>query len=263
MSESEKPLVFVHLLPDLIPPGSLRGGVAVVLDVLRATTMMVHALSAGCTSVVPCGEIDEARRRAAEFPPGEALLAGERQGLPIDGFDLGNSPRSCTPDVCRGKTLVMTTTNGTRAILASLEAERVLIGAFPNFAATAQLLHADERRIHVVCAGTDRLISYEDSLLAGAFARHFKDMGGTLMNDEAEIVSGLWSKVDEAIWYKGVEKGREENPLVRYLLRGRGGRRVTELGLADDVEAAARLNSFEHNKAFELLRDPLRIVAVP
>jgi 2-phosphosulfolactate phosphatase len=251
------------MLPDLIPPGALRGGVAVVLDVLRATTMMVHALSAGCKAVIPCAEVDEARRVAAGFPPGEALLAGERQGLPIAGFDLGNSPRSCTPEVCRGKTLVMTTTNGTRAILACLDAERVVIGSFPNFAATAQLLHADERRIHIVCAGTDGLISYEDSLLAGAFARHFKDMGGTLMNDEAEIVSGLWSKVDEAIWFRSGDRSQESNPLVRYLVRGRGGRRVSELGLPDDLEAAAQLNSFAHHRAVELRRDPLRIVAVP
>src|SRR4051794_31949894 len=152
MSDTERPLVFVHLLPDLIPTGALGGGVAVVIDVLRATTMMVHALSAGCTAVIPCLEIDEAREIAARLPVGGALLGGERQGVPIDGFDLGNSPRSCTPEVCRGKTLVMTTTNGTRAILACLDADRVLIGAFPNFAPTAQLLHAEERPIHVVCA---------------------------------------------------------------------------------------------------------------
>jgi 2-phosphosulfolactate phosphatase len=238
------------------------GGVAVVVDVLRATTMMVHALAAGCVAVIPCGEIDEAWRVAASLPKGQALLAGERDGLPIEGFDLGNSPRSCTPEVCRGKTLVMTTTNGTRAILASLDAERVLIGSFPNFAATAQLLHADERRVHIVCSGTDGLVSYEDSLLAGAFARHFKDMGGTLMNDEAEIVSGLWSKIDEAIWFRNGDRPFEANPLVRYLVRGRGGRRVSELGLAGDIDAAAQLNSHGHHRAVELRRDPLRIVAV-
>ncbi len=93
--------MFVHLLPRLIPPGSLRGGVAVVVDVLRATTVMVHALAAGCEAVIPCGEIDEAKAVAAGLPPGTALLAGERQGLPIPGFDLGNSPGEFTPEVCR------------------------------------------------------------------------------------------------------------------------------------------------------------------
>jgi 2-phosphosulfolactate phosphatase len=178
MPESERPEVFVHLLPCMIPPGALRGGVAVVVDVLRATTVIVHALAAGCNAVIPCLEIDEARSLAATFPPGTAILAGERQGLPIEGFDLGNSPGTFTPEVCRGKTLVMTTTNGTRAVLACLEAERVMIGAFPNFAATVQTLHAEDRPVHVVCAGTDGSISYEDALLAGAYARHFKDLGG-------------------------------------------------------------------------------------
>src|SRR6516225_8202045 len=84
--------LYVHLLPRLIPHGILRGGVAVVVDVLRATTVMVHALAAGCAAVIPCGEIDEAVEIAANLPEGTALLAGERQGLPIPGFDLGNSP---------------------------------------------------------------------------------------------------------------------------------------------------------------------------
>src|SRR3954463_3827431 len=225
MSEAgpEPPLVYVHLLPDLIPPGALSGGVAVVVDVLRATTMMVHALSAGCVAVIPCGEVDEARRVAAGFPPGEALLAGERQGLPIDGFDLGNSPASFTPQVCRGKTLVMTTTNGTRAILASLDAQRVVIGAFANFAATVQLLHVQERDAHIICAGTDGLVSYEDTLLAGAFAQHLKDMGAELSNDEAEIAAGVWSKIHNSLWLRSGDRDAESNPLVRYLARGRGG----------------------------------------
>lgn len=260
MPDSERPQVLVHLLPSLIPPGTLRGGVAVVLDVLRATTVMVHALAAGCTAVIPCLEIEEARALASTYPNGEALLAGERQGLPIPGFHLGNSPDAFTPEVCGGKTLIMTTTNGTRALLASLDAERILIGAFPNFAATVQALHLEERPVHVVCAGTDGLISYEDALLAGAFARHFKDLGGALRNDEAEIVAGLWARIDEAIWVRSGDQEEKQNPLTRYLVRGRGGQRVLQLGLLADIEAAARLNSFADQKPAELLRDPIRVV---
>ena len=174
MAPTDQARVFVHLLPSLIPPGSLRGGVAVVVDVLRATTVMVHALAAGCEAVIPCGEIDEAKAIAASLPPGTALLAGERQGLPIPGFDLGNSPGDFTPEVCRGKTLVMTTTNGTRAILASLEAERVYIASFGNLRATSdeisvQFLKKDHgHSVHIICAGTEGFISLEDTLLAGA-----------------------------------------------------------------------------------------------
>jgi len=197
---------------------------------------------------------------AAALPEGTALLAGEREGLPIDGFDLGNSPASFTPEICRGKTLVMTTTNGTRAILASLDAERVVIGAFANFAATVQLLHVQDRDAHVVCAGTDGLISYEDTLLAGAFAQHLKDMGAVLSNDEAEIAAGVWSKIHNSLWLKSGDRDAESNPLVRYLARGRGGRRVLELGLAADIEDAAQLNRSQHQITAELVRDPLRIV---
>jgi 2-phosphosulfolactate phosphatase len=157
--------------------------------------------------------------------------------------------------------MVMTTTNGTRAILACLDADRVVLGAFPNFAATVQLLREDGRPVQIVCAGTDGMISYEDALLAGAFARHLRDLGGTLVNDEAEIVSGLWARVEDSIWTRSGDRDQSKNPLVRYLSRGRGGRRVTELGLLDDIDAAATLNSDEHLLTAELRRDPLRIVA--
>ena len=252
----------MHLLPSLIPDGALSGGVAVVLDVLRATTVMIHALASGCEAVIPCGEVDEAIRVAGGLPSGSAILAGERHGLPIDGFDLGNSPGDFTPEVCRGKTLVMTTTNGTRAIMAGLGADEVLVAAFPNFGATVQRLHADVRPVHIVCAGTDGLVSYEDALLAGALARHLRDLGGVLSDDGAEIVAAMWTKVEDVIWVKSGDRSLEKTPLVRYLVRGRGGRRVTELGLSADIEASAQFNSPGHHLTAELRFDPLRIVAV-
>src|SRR6516165_3641986 len=104
--------VQVHLLPGLAPPGRLAGGLAVVVDVLRATTTSIHALVAGCTAVRPCVEIEEAQTLAGAMRAGRVLLAGERNGTPIAGFDLGNSPQEFTPKACRGCILVFTTTNG-------------------------------------------------------------------------------------------------------------------------------------------------------
>lgn len=260
MPELDRPAVFVHLLPSLIAQGSLAGSVVVVLDVLRATTVIVHALAAGCAAVIPCAEIDEAREAAGSLPAGTALLAGEREGLPIDGFDLGNSPSAFTPEVCRGKTLVMTTSNGTRAILASLEAERVLIGSFPNFAATVLPLHVEDREIHIVCAGTDGQVSFEDTLLAGAFAQNLKDLGSVLGNDEAEIAASAWSRIHNSLWFKNGDRNAEPNLLVRYLTRGRGGRRITEIGLSADIEDAARLNDSRCQLTAEVCRNPIRIV---
>src|SRR5579884_1701109 len=115
--------VYVHLLPGLAPPGRLAGGTAVVIDVLRATTTVVHALAAGCTAVRPCAEVEEARELAGGMRAGRVL----RGGGPPPGFDLGNSPKEYCGKLCRGATLVLTTTNGTRALLRAAEAERVLL----------------------------------------------------------------------------------------------------------------------------------------
>ncbi len=268
---ARRPPLYVHLLPSLIPEGALRGGVAVVIDVLRATTTMVHALAAGCDAIIPCGEIEEARRIAESMPPGSAILAGERRGLPIEGFDLGNSPGDCTPDNCSGKTMVMTTTNGTRAILASLEADRILVSAFVNRKATVEALKVDGRPIHLVCAGTNGQISLEDSMCAGAIAQDldawaWAESEGTvssisieeaenppetiLANDEAEIAVSLWRETESII--------EEGYPLADALSDGKGGRRVLSIGLEADLEDAARLDRFPF--AAELIRGPLRIV---
>jgi 2-phosphosulfolactate phosphatase len=246
-----RPSVFVHLLPSLIPPGSLRGGLAVVVDVLRATTAMVHALAAGVKSIIPCVEVEEAREVAAARPKGSVILGGERQGLPIEGFDVGNSPSSYTPEVCAGKTLVMTTTNGTRAIHASLAADRVLIAAFPNLAATNALAAGFDGPVHVVCAGTDGQVSYEDTLLAGAIVEAQAETGRRAGNDSAAIAVGFWfQKSDEMV-------GQPADHLAVILSGGRGGRRVREIGLARDIDDAAHVDAFDF--AAELRREPLRI----
>jgi 2-phosphosulfolactate phosphatase len=256
-------MVFVHLLPGLIPEDGLRGGVVVVIDVLRATTMIVHALVAGCTEVIPVSEVEEARQIAAALPVGSALLAGERQGVPIDGFDLGNSPGECTPARCRGKIMVITTTNGTRALLACRDAERVFLGAFVNFAATCRRLLMESKPIHLVCAGTDGRISYEDTLAAGAFAKQLRDQGRALGNDEAEIAAGLWTSVQGSLGFRAGQNDPVSNAgsLAGYLTRGRGGQRVVELGRGDDIAAAAWFNQPDHQIVAEFQREPPRILA--
>ena len=99
--------VLVHLLPELVPDGKLAGGVAVVIDVLRASTTIVHALAAGCTDVRVCLEVEEARALAGSMRAGRVLLGGERGGLMLPGFDIGNSPKEYTPQACKDTTLVL------------------------------------------------------------------------------------------------------------------------------------------------------------
>ncbi len=170
-------------------------------------------------------------RRARRCWPANA------QGLPIPGFDLGNSPGDFTAEVCAGKTLVMTTTNGTRAILASLEAERVYIASFANLAATAdemsvQFLKKDHGHpIHIVCAGTEGFISLEDSLLAGALA---SQIAGA--ESRAAIPRPLVFGNDEAL-HRGVRSGwkwSDSSSIARsakLLSLGRGGQNVLRIGL--------------------------------
>jgi 2-phosphosulfolactate phosphatase len=237
----ERP-VRVHLLPTLIPDGALAGGVAVVIDVLRATTVIVHALAAGCKAVVPCGEIDEAKRRAAELS-GKVVVGGERHGKPIRGFDLGNSPGEYTARVCKGATVVMTTTNGTRALLRATEADRVLIAAFVNYSAVCEQLRADVRPVHIVCAGTDGAVSLEDTLLAGALVDFLSDLGEVALNDSARLA-----------WDGFENHGR---CLPGALEVGAGGERLRSLGYDADIRAAAQVDRFAIVP--ELQRDPVRI----
>jgi 2-phosphosulfolactate phosphatase len=258
--------IFVHLLPTLIPPGCLRGGVAVVVDVLRATTVMVQALAAGCHAIIPCREIDEARKVAAGLGPGTALLAGERHGLPIPGFKLGNSPGDFTSDICRDKTVVMTTTNGTRAILASLEAERIYVAGFTNLRATSdeisvQFLKKDHgHAVHIICAGTEGHISLEDSLLAGALTSQIANIVELLPGSELPPLFGNDEALMVVTQWLEVERFLEKRPLWKLLSLGRGGRNVVAVGRSADIEEAAFFD--RHNLVAELKRDALRIVAV-
>lgn len=148
--------------------------VCVVFDVLRATTSMVTALANGAREIIPVCEITEAVALRAARP--ELLLAGERDGIRIlraqtgsVDFDLGNSPREFTRERVAGRSLAMTTTNGTRALQACRGARRVLVGSFLNLGAVANWL-ARERieDLLVVCSGTHEEAAYEDVLGAGA-----------------------------------------------------------------------------------------------
>jgi 2-phosphosulfolactate phosphatase len=242
------PKFHVHLLPNLTTPDELTGSAVVVLDVLRATTTIVHALAAGAKEVIPCQEIDEARAKHATFPAGSALLGGERKGTPIPGFNLGNSPEEYTPTSAGGKTLVFTTTNGTRAMQRCCQAKRVLIGALVNARSVAQALSTEES-IHIVCAGTDGQITSEDVLAAGIIFSQWQHITGCLdraaWNDEAQLALSLATEI------LGPHASTTETPtpaetdrIARELLASRGGLNLCEVGLERDVHTAARLNRF-------------------
>lgn len=182
------PNLRVVALPDHLGPDALSGAVAVVIDVLRATTTIAHALGHGAACVIPVASVDAARMIAHDRPG--ALLCGERGGIKPEHFTLGNSPAEYTPAAVEGRELVLSTTNGTRALHMCDRAQEILTASLTNMGAVAGAL--TERRLDtvLVCSGTDGRVSFEDCLCAGLLAdalrdSHTPDDDARLMQDAA------------------------------------------------------------------------------
>lgn len=232
--------IHVHLLPALFEPADVCGGVAVIVDILRASTTIIHALANNAAGVVPCGAINEAFAVRESAAAGTCLLGGERGGIKIEGFDLSNSPDDYAPAVVRGKTIGFTTTNGTQALLRSQQADEILIGAFVNFSAVLWRVAAQDKPIHIVCAGTDGVITGEDVLYAGALVtalergavgeqvNHFE------INDAAVIAANHWRQECGELTSARIE------PALR---RAQGGRNLIRLRYEKDITTAAEVDS--------------------
>src|SRR5262245_24692560 len=224
----------VYLLPALVEPAELAGKVVVVIDVLRATTTIIQALANAATQVIPCLEIEEARRIASEFH-GSAVLGGERGGRQIPGFDLGNSPSEYARGVVAGKTVVFTTTNGTRALLRCQQAQRVLIGSFGNFSAVCRELSNEEQAV-LLCAGTDGHVTREDTLFAGAVVDDLMRITKLIVNDQGQIAADAWRTAVRLM---------TDRPLGMTLRDSRGGRNLIEIGQENDIDLAAQIDRFD------------------
>ena len=227
----------VYALPELAFELPLDG-VSVAIDVLRATTTITTALASGASRVLPFETVEEtfaAKKAIAARRPEEAssvLLGGERGGLPIPGFDLGNSPDLYVPSTVANKTILFTTTNGTRAILSCRGV--VLAASFLNAeAVVARLLREGKSPISLVCAGTDGQYTEEDLALAGLIVDRLtlREVGFQL-NVQAEVAREQWRQ-------------RRETPLVEILKSSRGGQNLKRVKLTKDIVDAAKLDSLD------------------
>lgn len=217
-----------------LTPAELTGRVVAVIDVLRASSSIAAALSNGARAVVPLDSPDEAVTRAKAFERSDVRLAGERRMRPIPGFDLGNSPLEFTRAAVNGKTVLMTTTNGTAAITTLGGARDVVIASYVNYTAVHTMLRAALRGgadVTLVCAGRERQFALEDAGCAGRFVSSAaQQLDGIELNDAAQACA----LIDR----------RYEDGLLRLFEASEHGRALLEAGFGEDLKACAAIDSF-------------------
>jgi 2-phosphosulfolactate phosphatase len=215
-------------------PTVVAGRAVFVVDILRATTTMVAALHHGAKAIIPVASSEEALKLQQQIGSEDVLLAGERNCLPIPGFQLGNSPADMAEEVVRGKLIVMTTTNGTRALLAAPGAASVYLASAANLSAVgarAREIWERDQDLLVLCAGREQSFALEDAYCAGRLV--IEALGGRkrhkAMNDAAVASVDLVRRYGE----------RWERPLAA----SAAGRELMRLGFKADVADAARLDT--------------------
>jgi 2-phosphosulfolactate phosphatase len=220
---------------------AVNGRTAVVVDVLRATSTIVHALVNGARNVIPVATVAEAAMKKNELGRDTALLCGERGAEPIPGFDLGNSPLEFTPDVVADRTLVMTTTNGTPALLAASGASACLVASLLNVDAVVRRIADLDNDLLIVCAGREGRFALEDAVCAGVLVQRLRTTRRAVLklDDGARAAVALASR---------------SRDIAGTLRRSAAGRALTRLGRSDDVTFCAQLDVHDAVPVFEQYR---------
>lgn len=223
----------VYFTPLGLNAGDLAGRGVVVIDVLRATSSIVTALSSGAKAVVPAATSEEAVRLTANLEKDGIVLAGERRMLKIEGFGLGNSPREMTREAVGGKTVYLATTNGTPALVAAQGGDPVLVAAALNFSAVAErarVVFAERGELVIMCAGREKQFALEDAYTAGRLVKAVKKGARKVaLNDAAQV------SLDLAGQQGGWEDAFDASDAARQLF---------EAGLGDDVAYCAHPDRF-------------------
>jgi 2-phosphosulfolactate phosphatase len=207
------------------------GWTVVVVDVLRSSATIARALHNRAKAVVPAESVSAAVETVSRLDRSAVLLCGERGGQKIGGFDLGNSPAEYDSDVVHGKTLIMTTTNGTASILRCVGAKDLVVGSFVNFSAVTDYLSSGRERIAVVCCGEESQFCLEDCLCGGLFVERLTQVFG----DDLVLEEGAAAARSLA---------REHSPDIAGAVRSsRHGRYLDSIGFGGDVAFCSSLDS--------------------
>jgi 2-phosphosulfolactate phosphatase len=229
-------------LPDHLVDDQLRGKIAVVIDILRATTTIVEALDNGAKCIIPVASVDGARVIAHDRKG--SILCGERGGMKPEGFELGNSPLEYSHSAVGGNDCVLTTTNGTRALHMATQADEVLIGSITNVDVLCAWIRQDGRDVVLVCSGTDGCVSLEDCVGAGAIVDR-------LGYNATDCASMMWHSMQGAMDRFGG---------IRYAVESSfHAKRLIKLGFEDDVAFACNAGSSSVVPVFDSCIGEIRV----
>jgi 2-phosphosulfolactate phosphatase len=217
--------IFVSIAP--FREDDARGKLVVVIDVLRACSTMVTALQNGAKSIIPVDNMDAANRLSRNLDASHYLLCGEKGGAKIDGYQLGNSPLEYTREVVEGKTIILNTTNGTKAVKKAASAKELLIGSFSNLKQVVEKLKTAQQDIALICAGWQGRLALEDMLCAGNIIDELYD--GRMPDpptDSVRVAFDLYKKYGDDL-RKAVQQSDHA-------------RRLQQMAAAEDIEYCCR-----------------------
>lgn len=181
----EKKMVEVCYTPKDYEYFKGRFEIVVVIDVLRATSAICSALNNGVSAVIPVSTIDEAK----SYQEKGYLVGAERQGEIVEGFDFGNSPYSYMRPELKGKEIVLSTTNGTRAINIAKEADQVIIGSLVNLEAITNYLQKQNKNVLCLCSGWKDKFNLEDTICGGAIAETLINSGNFSSDEDSSVAA--------------------------------------------------------------------------
>ncbi|MFC6103453.1 2-phosphosulfolactate phosphatase [Olivibacter domesticus] len=216
--------ITVCLSPALLPLHDIKNSIVVVIDIFRASTSMCYGIANGAEGIIPVAEVST----CAIYKDHGYLLAAERNGEVVDGFDFGNSPFSYVEEKVKGRTIVLTTTNGTKAIHLSREAKKVVIGSFLNLSILCDWLQKQKEDILLVCAGWKDNFNLEDTIFAGAVINKLK--ASHQKEDDASIAA-------ETLY------NCAQPDISTYLAESAHSRRLQNLGIQKDIDFCLQVDT--------------------
>jgi len=220
----------IQLVPFVPNPHLLFDRVVVVIDVLRATSVIIHAMSEGALEIIPVVTVEEAFQMAKAFPRGSVLLGGERESGNIPGFDLGNSPREYVAEKVKEKKLILATTNGTKAFHLVSSGKEIFVGSFLNIGAVAERCLESERDLLIFASGDDGSFSLEDTVSGGMLIELLARRGkkSVFLTDASQCAQILYQRF-------------KDNLLEAFHI-SRHGKELISRGFEDDLVYCAQID---------------------